>query len=178
MSGPACVTGRFQPVHEDHLRLFRMGLEERGRLIVGITNPDRSSRRPEPGSAHRHREDANPFTYWERSGLLLAALGHDPRVVLVPFDLGRPELWECYAPLDAVQYVGRGGAWEAEKAHRLAGAGYRVIEAEPGPGGRRTSTEIRAAIRAGGDWERLVPPATVAPLRALLARRRARGVVL
>jgi hypothetical protein len=53
-----------------------------------------------------------------------------------------------------------------------------VVEAEPGPGERRTSTEIRAAIRAGGDWERLVPPATVAPLRAILARRRARGVVL
>jgi nicotinamide mononucleotide adenylyltransferase len=172
------VTGRFQPVHQDHLRLFRIGLEERGRLIVGITNPDPSSRRPEPGSAHRHREDANPFTYWERAELLLAALEHDPRVVIVPFDLGRPELWECYAPLDAVQYVGRGGAWETEKARRLAAAGYRVIEAEPGPGERRTSTEIRAAIRAGGDWERLVPPATVGLLREILARRRAEGVAL
>jgi nicotinamide-nucleotide adenylyltransferase len=99
-------------------------------------------------------------------------------VIIVPFDLGRPELWECYAPLDAVQYVGRGGAWETEKARRLSAAGYRVIEADPGPGERRTSTEIRAAMRAGGDWERLVPTATVGPLREFLARRRARGVVL
>jgi nicotinamide mononucleotide adenylyltransferase len=172
------VTGRFQPVHEDHLRLFRMGLEQRGHLIVGVTNPDPSTRRPEPASAHRHRDDANPFTYWERSRLLLAAVGHDPRVMVVPFDLGRPELWGCYAPLDAVQYVGRGGAGEAEKARRLAAGGYRVVEAEPGPGARRTSTAIRAAMREGGDWEPLVPPATVAPLRAMLARRRARGAVL
>ena len=28
----------------------------------------------EPGSPHRHREDANPFTYWERAELLLAPL--------------------------------------------------------------------------------------------------------
>jgi nicotinamide-nucleotide adenylyltransferase len=172
------VTGRFQPVHEDHLRLFRMGLEECGRLIVGVTNPDPSSRRPEAGSGHRHRADANPFTYWERAELLLAALAHDPRVLVAPFDLGRPEVWECYAPRDAVQYVGRGGAWETEKARRLAAAGYRVVRVQPGPGEPRTSTGIRAAIRSGGDWERLVPPATVAPLRAMLARRRARGVVL
>lgn len=178
MTAPACVTGRFQPVHEDHLRLFRMGLAERGRLIVGITNPDASTLRPEAGSAHRHRQDANPFTYWERCELLLAALDRDPRVVIVPFDLARPELWAGYVPLDAVQYVGRGGPWEAEKARRLAAAGYRVIEAAPGPGARRSSTEIRAAMRAGGDWEGLVPPATVAPLREVLARRRARGVPL
>ena len=178
MTAPACVTGRFQPVHEDHLRLFRMGLEEQGRLIVGVTNPDPSSRRPERESDHRHREDANPFTYWERCELLLAALDHDARVVIVPFDLGRPELWEGYAPLDAVQYVGRGGPWETEKARRLAAAGYRVVEVEPGRGERRTSTGIRAAMRSGAAWEPLVPPATVAPLRAMLARRRARGVPL
>jgi nicotinamide mononucleotide adenylyltransferase len=178
VTAPACVTGRFQPVHEDHLRLFRMAVEGRSRLIVGITTPDPSSRRPEPESPHRHRDDANPFTYWERCELLLAALGHDPRVLIVPFDLGRPELWEGYAPLDAVQYVGRGGPWEAEKTRRLAAGGYRVVEAEPGPGPRRSATAIRAALRAGAGWEALVPPATVAPLRRMLARRRAAGVAL
>ena len=153
VSGLACVTGRFQPVHEDHLRLFRMGLRDHGALIVGITNPDPSGRRAEPTSAHRHREDANPFTYWERATLVRAAVEHDPRVLVVPFDLGRPELWECFAPLEAVQYVGRGGEWEAEKARRLRGAGYAVIEVDP------ETYEVRA------DGELLVcEPAKVLPM--------------
>jgi nicotinamide-nucleotide adenylyltransferase len=185
--GPlACVTGRFQPVHADHLRLFRIALAACGRLVVGVTNPDRESLRPEPGSDHRHLADANPFTYDERVGLLAAALASPEgvgseaaaRVRIVPFDLGRPEGWHHQVPLRAVQYVGRRGPWEAEKVRRLAAGGYRVVEVDPGPGGRRTATAIRAAIRADAAWEELVPPAVVEPLRALLALRRAAGVAL
>ena len=174
---PACVTGRFQPVHEDHLRLFRIALADRGRLIVGITNPDPGSRRPEAGSEHRHRPDANPFTYHERVELIIAALG-TTEVRFVPFDLGRPEHWAHYVPLCAVQYVGRHGDWEAEKAHRLAAAGYRVVEVDGAAGARRSASAIREAMRDGAGWEPLVPAPTVEPLRAMLARRRAEGIAL
>jgi nicotinamide-nucleotide adenylyltransferase len=175
--GPACVTGRFQPVHDDHLRLFRIALAERGRLIVGVTNPDPASRRPEPASAHRHLPESNPFTFAERVELIVAALGAD-EARFVPFDLARPEGWARAVPLGAVQYVGRHGPWEAEKARRLAAAGYRVVEVEPPPGARRSGTAIREAMRAGTRWEGLVPAATVEPLRAMLARRAAEGGVL
>ncbi|MGD9571856.1 MAG: cytidyltransferase [Thermoleophilia bacterium] len=177
--GPGCVTGRFQPVHGDHLRLMRRALDERGALVVAITNPDPGSRHADPRSAHRHRDDANPLTYWQRAELLRAALaapapdglgpGAAAEVRIVPFDLGRPEHWAGYVPLEAVQYVGVAGDWEREKARRLAGAGYRVREVTPPPWPRRSGTAIRAAMRGGGDWEAMVPPATVAPLRALLA---------
>lgn len=182
----ACVTGRFQPVHADHLRLFRIALAGCGRLVVGVTNPDPESLRPEPGSDHRHLAEANPFTYDERVGLLETALASPEgvgaeaaaRVRIVPFDLGRPERWPLHVPLRAVQYVGRHGPWEAEKVRRLAAGGYRVVEVDGGPGERRTATAIREAMRAGAGWEELVPPAVVEPLRALLARRRAAGVAL
>ena len=178
-----CVTGRFQPVHEDHVRLFRTALSGGDRLVVGITNPDPGSRRAELTSEHRHREDANPFTYYERVELLSAALAGVEgagavHVRIVPFDLARPEHWSHYVPLSAVQYVGVHGPWEKEKVRRLAAGGYRVVEV-PGEGAtRRSSTAIRAAVRTGQDWERLVPPSTVAPLRALLARRSASGAAL
>ena len=60
MTGPppatslACVTGRFQPVHADHLRLFRLALAASGRLVVAVTNPDPGTLRAEPASSHRH----------------------------------------------------------------------------------------------------------------------------
>ena len=178
-----CVTGRFQPVHQDHLALFQAALAAGGRLIVAVTNPDPGARRQEPASEHRHRADANPFTFYERVELLMAALGAERelgreglvRVRVVPFDLTRPEHWSHYVPLTAVQYVGVHGPWEQDKADRLAAAGYRVVQV-PGHGRtRRTSTAIRAAVRTGQDWEQLVPPATVPTLRALLARRTAGG---
>lgn len=170
-----CVTGRFQPVHGDHLRLFATAAAG-GRLVIGVTNPDPSTRRAEPTSEHRHRDDANPFTFFERVDLLAAALagseGLGPecaaQVRVVPFDLARPEYWAHYVPLSAVQYVGVYSAWEQEKADRLAAGGYRVVRVPGDAATRRTSTAIRAALRAGHDWERLVPPATVAPLRSLL----------
>jgi nicotinamide-nucleotide adenylyltransferase len=182
----ACVTGRFQPVHADHLRLFRLALQASGRLVVAVTNPDPGTRRAEPTSAHRHLGEANPFTYYERLELLTAALGSDEgagpgmaeRVRIVPFDLARPEHWSSYVPLSAVQYVGVYGPWEREKVRRLAAGGYRVVEVPGDVRSRRTSTAIRTALRAGEGWECLVPAATVEPLRELLARRQAAGPAL
>jgi cytidyltransferase-like protein len=174
-----CVTGRFQPVHADHLRLMRRALDDRGRLVVGITNPDPGAQRPEPTSAHRHRPEANPFTYYERVELLAAALaspdGVGPAaaagVRFVPFDLARPQHWPAYVPLSAVQYVGVSADWERDKARRLAAAGYQVVEVPGDPASRRSASDVRAALRRGESWEALVPPATVALLRALLAAR-------
>lgn len=182
----ACVTGRFQPVHADHLRLFRVALAASGRLVVGVTNPDPGSLRREPGSDHRHLADANPFTFFERLELLVAALaspeGVGPeaaaRVRIVPFDLGRPERWHHYVPLHAVQYVGRHGPWESEKVRRLAAGGYAVVEVDGRAGARRSATAIREAMRARAGWEEMVPPAVVEPLRALLARGGADGAGL
>jgi len=178
-AGLACVTGRFQPVHADHLRLMRRALDERGRLVVGITNPDPGVRRPEPASGHRHLPEANPFTYYERLELLAAALASlegvgpaaAPGVRFVPFDLGRPEQWAAYVPLSAVQYVGVSADWEREKARRLVAAGYQVVAVAGDPASRRSASDVRVALRRGEGWEPLVPPATVAPLRALLAAR-------
>ena len=172
MSPLGCVTGRFQPVHADHLRLCEVALSTCEVVAVGITNPDPTTRRAEPTSGHRHTAEANPFTYWERLELLRAALGHVlHRVRFVPFDLARPELWSGYVPLHAVQHVGVSSPWETEKVRRLTLAGYRVVEVPGDPLARRTSTAVRAAMRAGAGWEALVLPATVEPLRRLLSGR-------
>jgi len=166
----AAVTGRFQPVHHQHLELFALALAEHDHLVVAVTNPDSGARAEAATSAHRHTEAANPFTYFERLRLLHAALGGAglaDRVTVVPFDLTRPALWPEYVPLTARQFVRAYSAWEKEKAHRLADGGYPVTVVDGDPASKLDAAEIRARF-ADGTWEAMVPEATVPLLRELL----------
>jgi nicotinamide mononucleotide adenylyltransferase len=172
MSALACVTGRYQPVHSQHLELFEIALRDADRLVVAITNPDPGARREEVTSAHRHRRSANPFTYYERVRLLDAALGERglvERTTIVPFDLTRPEHWPEYVPLHARHLVRAYSDWERHKAGLLAGAGYAVQVLDGDPDGRLSASDIRARIEQGSGWEELIPDAVVPVLRTLLA---------
>lgn len=170
-----CVTGRFQPLHRQHVELFGIALSRCDRLVVAITNPDPGSRRPEASSAHRHREDANPLTYYERAVLVGAALAEEGwagRAVTVPFDLTRPEHWPAYVPLGARHFVRAFSGWEREKAARLAAAGYPVTVLDGDPAQKLSATLVRELLATGDDrWVEHVPPATVELLRAFLPRR-------
>jgi cytidyltransferase-like protein len=174
MSSLAAVTGRFQPVHAQHVELFGRALAEADRLAVAITNPDAEARHAQPTSAHRHTEQANPFTYYERARMLDAALaeaGLATRATVVPFDLTRPGVWGDYVPLAARQFVRVYDDWEQQKADWLTGAGYRVTVLDGDPAGRVSGTGIRAALRAGRDPATLLPPAAAGVLSELLAER-------
>jgi nicotinamide mononucleotide adenylyltransferase len=171
MRAPAelsCVTGRFQPVHDQHLELFEIALAESAHLVVAVTNPDSGSLFESAASTHRHRPTDNPFTYFERVRLLDAALtgaGLRDRTTIVPFDLGAPARWPEYVPLAARHFVRVYSEWEATKARLLKDAGYEVVVLDGDMEGRRSGSDIRACLRAGGDWEPLVPPALLHQLR-------------
>ncbi len=166
-----CVTGRFQPVHQQHLELFDIALVECAYLIVAVTNPDTSARREEATSPHRHIPAANPFTYYERVRLLLAALTDhvgSGRVCVVPFNLTQPQLWPQYVPLHARQYVRTYGDWERRKADMLAGAGYAVTLLDGDPTCKVDATHIRRLLNSGEAWTGAVLPAVVPVLSELL----------
>jgi nicotinamide mononucleotide adenylyltransferase len=169
----AAVTGRFQPVHAQHLELFAHPLRHHDELVVAVTNPDTGARRREATSAHRHTDAANPFTYYERLRLLTAALagaGLAERAVVVPFDLTRPDLWPQYVPRHAHHYVRAYSAWEKDKAAQLAAGGYAVTVLDGDPATKLDATAIRAAFD-DGSWAAMVPTATLPVLRTLLAVR-------
>ncbi len=171
MIGLGCVTGRFQPVHDQHLELIGIALTECEHVIVAVTNPDPAARHEEATSAHRHTRAANPFTYFERSRLLTAALagaGWAERTTVVPFDLTRPPLWPEYVPLDARQYVRAYDGWERQKAAALEAAGYPVTVLDGDPATKRSATDIRAQL-ATGTTPCAVPPAATPVLTAFLA---------
>lgn len=168
-----CVTGRFQPVHDQHLELVGTALQRCAHVIVAVTNPDAGARHAEPASAHRHTAAANPFGYLERAWLLGAALrgaGMAERTTVVPFDLTRPQVWPEYVPLRARQFVRVYSDWEREKADRLAASGYPLTVVDGDPATKLDATAVRSALASGAGWEALVPPATVPVLRGLLDR--------
>ncbi|HLQ85097.1 MAG TPA: adenylyltransferase/cytidyltransferase family protein [Salinisphaeraceae bacterium] len=169
------VTGRFQPVHDQHIELFKLALQSCEHLIVAVTNPDLGSLYACTASAHRHRPADNPFTYYERVRLLtstLAASGLLVRTTLVPFDLGAPEHWPEYVPLQTRQFVRVYSAWEAAKVELLRAKGYHVEVLFGDVATRRSSTDIRACMRAGSEWQSLVPRAARPILQGLLAAGR------
>lgn len=161
-----CVTGRFQPVHDQHLELIGIGLQRCAHLVVAVTNPDLAARHEEATSAHRHTAAANPFTYYERARLLAAALdaaGHRARTTVVPFDLTRPAVWPEYVPLGAHQFVRVYDDWERQKAAALGAGGYPVTVLDGDPAGKLSASDIRTRLAEGRGWRDAVP-AGVAPL--------------
>ena len=170
-----CVTGRFQPLHLDHLELLLYVLERHDRLVVAITNPDPARRTPEVANPARHLPESNPFTYWERLRFVRVALAEagveDHRIDVVPFPMDRPAEGFAYAPAGAVQYVRIYSPWEREKIERLRAAGWRVAVVDAPPRKALAGTDVREALRAGGEWREALPAAVARLVEAFLAER-------
>ena len=155
------IHGRFQPLHIGHLAYLEAASARCGALFVGITNPDRRAMRPEEDDPARHLPESNPFTYTERMLMITAAAEEAGigGVRVIPFPITEPELWDDYLPRDVVHFLRVLSPWGSTKFDRLRARGYRV-EVLAAPEGKQVSGEqVRAAIRRGGDWRRLVAPA-------------------
>ncbi len=155
----ACVIGRFQPFHRDHLSLAEAAMASGRRLIVAITNAEPAWRVPLDEAPHRHTAEANPFTYWQRSELVWAALrplgvGEDVRVT--PFPIHEPRLWSSYLPQGTECWVRARGPWESRKMRELAT--QFPVRSVPAVPCEVSGTSIRHRIRSGDrSWIRDVP---------------------
>lgn len=145
------VHGRFQPFHREHREYAAWAAEHCDRLIVGITNADPSHVVAEEADPKRHEPKHNPFRYHERHRMVRAALDAlDVPVRVMPFPINRPELWDHYAPADAVHFLNVLEEWHEVKAARIRERGRTVRTKE---GTRTVSGEaIRERMAAGGDW--------------------------
>jgi hypothetical protein len=88
---------------------------------------------------------------------------------VIPFPVNEPELWEAYVPADVTQYIRLFSDWGGTKLDRLRAAGYAVVVLDEGAEKQLSGAEVRAALREGGDWERLVPPGVASVLRRVRA---------
>jgi nicotinamide-nucleotide adenylyltransferase len=165
------IHGRFQPFHNGHLEYLRGAAERSDEIFVGITNPDPARIKPEDADPVRHLPESNPFTYTERLLMVKAAatdLGLElERIHVIPFPVNEPELWAAYVPEGVTQYLRLFSDWGGMKLERLRAAGYEVVVLDEGAEKEISGADVRAAIREGGDWERLVPPGVARVLRSL-----------
>jgi nicotinamide-nucleotide adenylyltransferase len=165
------IHGRFQPFHNGHLEYLRGAADRCDEVFVGITNPDPTRIRPEPADPLRHLPESNPYTYVERLLMVKAAAvdaGLDlARVHVIPFPVNEPELWPAYVPDDVVQFIRLFSDWGGTKLDRLREAGYEVVILDEGTEKEISGAQVRAAMRDGGDWARLVPPGVARVLAGL-----------
>ncbi len=162
------IHGRFQPFHNGHLEYLRGAAARSDEVFVGITNPDPWRVREEPSDPLRHLPESNPFTYVERL-LMIAAVAADEGAVahVIPFPVNEPELWPAYVPEGVTQYLRLFSAWGGTKLERMREAGYEVVVLDEGAEKRLSGVEVREAMRAGGDWEGLVPAGVARVIRSL-----------
>jgi nicotinamide mononucleotide adenylyltransferase len=127
--------------------------------------------KPEPADPLRHLPESNPWSYAERLLMVEAAaadLALDARRVhVVPFPVNEPELWPAYVPDGVTQYLRLFSDWGGTKLDRLRAGGYEVVVLDEGAQKDISGADVRAAMRAGRDWEHLVPRGVARVLREL-----------
>jgi len=158
------IHGRFQVLHNDHMRYLLAGKALCRHLVIGITNPDPSLTRETPADPRRSSPLANPLTYYERSLLVRQALeqaGVDHvDFSVVPLPISLPELYCYYVPLDAVFFLTIYDDWGRQKLaffKSLKLATHVLWDVPPQDKGI-SGSDVRQLMVQGGAWERLVPP--------------------
>ncbi|MFX0025692.1 MAG: adenylyltransferase/cytidyltransferase family protein [Candidatus Hermodarchaeota archaeon] len=161
------IHGRFQIVHNDHIKYLLAGKELCKYLIVGITNPDPSLTKDHKSNPHRSTSLANPLTYYERYIMIREALlerGLElSEFSIVPFPINLPELIKFYVPMDAIFFLTIYDDWGRQKKKILENLGLRIHILWEVPLEKKglNGSEIREAIIKGESWEHFVPSSVV-----------------
>lgn len=165
------IHGRFQVLHNDHLRYLLAGKALCRHLVVGITNPDPWSTRPESADPARSDPLANPLTYYERYRMLQAVLQAQgiaaESLSVVPLPINLPERYRFYVPLKAVFFLSIYDDWGRRKRDYFQSLGLKIHvlrEVSPEEKGISAKT-IRKAMVQGRPWTHLVPPETAALMK-------------
>lgn len=161
------IHGRFQVLHDDHLKYLLAGKSHCSHLVVGITNPDPRLTANDAADPQRSAPENNPLTYWERQcmvreGLIGAGIALS-EFSIVPLPINLPQLYHYYVPLDAVFFLTIYDEWGRSKKRRFEALGLHthiLWERSPEEKGISAS-QVRQAIRDGRDITGLVPSSTL-----------------
>ncbi len=161
------IHGRFQLLHNDHLKYLLAGKSRCRHLIVGITNPDPTHTKDDSADSHRSSPEANPFTYWERYQMVRDALIDEGigwnEFSIVPLPINFPELFQYYVPLDATFFLTIYDKWGERKLEmfQTLGLTVEVLWRRTSVGKGLSATDIRRDIVEGKPWQQWVPPSIV-----------------
>lgn len=165
------IHGRFQILHNDHLKYLMAGKARCHHLVVGITNPDPTLTGEDSTDVRRSHERENPLTYYERYVMVQKAL-HEAGVnqtdfSIVPFPINFPDLYRYYIPLDATFFLTIYDEWGKKKLTMFQSLGLKteILWEKPIEEKGLTGTDVRRRIVSGIAWKHLIPPSTHMLLR-------------
>ena len=157
------IHGRFQILHNDHLKYLMAGKEKCRHLVVGITNPDPMLTRKENTAPERSDLKENPLTYYERQ-LLIRAVFEEYGIPqedfsIVPFPVNFPDMYRYYVPMDALFFLTIYDEWGKRKQKYFSDMGLNIHilwEVPPEKKGI-SSSDIRTKMLKSLPWSHLVP---------------------
>lgn len=158
------IHGRFQVLHNDHMKYILSGKKLCEHLIIGICNPDVDLTKYTDANPHRGLKSSNPLTYFERlecvrNALLEYGVSRND-FEIVPFPINFPERIANYVPLSATFYMTIYDQWGKEKQKILKdqlGLDVKVMWEVPIEQKGISASEIRSCIYEGKEWKHLVP---------------------
>lgn len=157
------IHGRFQLLHNEHVKYILAGKKRCRHLIIGICNPDVTLTKYTDVNPHRSQLTSNPFSYYERfqmiQGVLLENGVSLDEFDIVPFPINYPELIFNYVPHDAVFFMTIYDEWGAEKKKALEkiGCNVEVLWERDISEKKLSGSDVRAHIRNNLEWEQYVP---------------------
>lgn len=163
------IHGRFQILHNDHLKYLLAGKALCRRLVVGVTNPDPFLSRKESADPGRDHPLENPLNYYERQVMIRKVLqdaGVDVHeFLIVPLPINLPERYQYYVPMDSVFFVSIYDDWGRRKLDYFKSLGLAVHVLWEVPPEKKgiSGGDIRRRILTGRPWKSMVP-ACVPPL--------------
>ena len=174
------IHGRFQLLHNDHMKYLLAGKEHCEHLVVGITNPDPTLTRADPADPARSSREANPFTYFERYCMVRDALADEglrDEISIVPFPINFPELYHYYLPMQATFFLTIYDNWGEKKLKMFNSMGLATEILWRRPLGQKglSATAIRHKMLNGELWENLVPAAVARLMKNSAMQKRLKG---
>lgn len=161
--GIGVIHGRFQVLHNDHLKYLLAGKNLCRHLVVGITNPDPFMVRDESVDPKRSSPLANPLTYYERYIIIKTVLlenGIKPQdLSIVPLPINHPDRYQYYVPLDAIFFLAIYDDWGRRKKGYFESLGLTVHVLREVPPEQKgiSAGDIRNSMLNDRPWQQLVP---------------------
>lgn len=158
------IHGRFQVLHNDHLKYLLAGKEKCKRLIIGICNPDSLLTKFTASNPHRSKISSNPLTYYEREECIRLAMIEagirESQFTVVPFPINHPEMLYNFVPMDATFFMTIYDKWGEEKydiLHNHLKLNVQVLWHTTIDNKGISSSDIRMAIANNQEWKEKVP---------------------
>ncbi|MFH1217297.1 MAG: nicotinate-nucleotide adenylyltransferase [Pseudomonadota bacterium] len=171
------IHGRFQLLHNDHLKYLLAGKERCDHLVIGITNPDPTLTHDDTADPGRSSRTSNPFTYYERYCMVRAAMAEQgalEEISIVPFPINFPDLYRYYVPLDAVFFLTIYDDWGEKKLRMFQQLGLftEILWRRPSSEKGLSASAVRRKIVCKEEWHHLVPLSVARLVETMHLRQR------